>query len=185
MYLPSIEGKLTHQVFPLDIQRDAPYLIVAWNKGRDQASLSVAVYDKYDEIFEIDFLTEGFSGKEIPSMPNSAPPDTSTGIVWMLPRGSYYVVVTAMIHKPTPAKLNPTVDATYVATPPSNFKLPDIPIAPGVITSPQVPAESCVFLPNRRFAPINLEDGKPQFRLTQMKGTRELFGINVEYAGGH
>ena len=89
--------------------------------------------------------------------------------------------------KPTPAKLNPTVDATYeigVATSPSNFNLPDIPIAPGVITNPQVPAESCVFLPNRRFAPVNLEDGKPQFRLTQMKGTHELFGINVEHAGG-
>lgn len=189
VYLPSVEGKVTRQVFPLSIQRDAPYLIAAWNKGKDQATLSIAVYDKYEEKFEIDFLTEGFKGQAISSVPNSAPPDSSTGFVWKLVRGSYFVVITATVPeaKKTPRNPNPTVDVRYeigVATSPSNFSLPDIPLAPGVITNPQVPTESCVFLPNRRYAPINLEDGKPQFRLTQMKGTHELFGINVEHSGG-
>jgi hypothetical protein len=193
VYLPSSAGKTTRQVFPLDIQRTARYLIAAWNMGRDPATLSVAVYNKYEEKFEGNFLTNGFEGREIKSQAHATETQStnlSSDSVWSLDRGSYFVVVTAVVPKsatPTHTSPNPAIDAVYeigVATSPSDFKLPDIPIAPGVISDPQVPAESCVYLPKQRYAPIKLEDGKPQYRLTQIKGTHELFGINVSESGG-
>jgi hypothetical protein len=189
VYLPSIEGKVTHQVFPLEIQRDALYLIAAWNRGTDPATLTISVFPKYEEMSEIDFVSKGFNRKRLTPELNSSS-DPATGHMWKLRCGVYYVVVNVIVPylKPNPAHPSPAVQSSYeigVATSPSSFELPDIPIAPGVIKNLQVPADSCVYLVNRRYAPTNLEDGKPQFGLTQIKGTHELFGINVVNGGGY
>ena len=195
VYLPADAGKVTRQVFQLDIQREGPYLIAAWNKGRDNADLEIAVYKEYEEKFEHAFIISGFEGPQVdPGLqPMREIAALSTNVVYKLSRDTYYVVVTAVIPSlPAPPREKPgplptsAIDAVYeigVATDPTNFKMPDIPIASGVISNPQVPAESAVYLPKHRYAPINLEDGVPQTRLTKMKGSHELFGILVPTSG--
>jgi hypothetical protein len=194
VYLPSTGGRVTHQVFPINIQRQSRCLISAWNKGRDPVHLSIDVYDEYEEKYEGEFIAKGFEGRKRPPEPLAKGDEiqttkNSTNIVWDLPRGSYYVVVTAKIPEQAfqvPGFSDPAIDAVYeigIATSPQDFKIPDIPIASGIITNPQVPAESAVYLPKHRYAPMKLEPGIPQFRLTQIKGSHELFGIIVPTAG--
>ena len=201
VYLPSDAGKVTRQVFSVDIQRDGAYLIAAWNKGRDKADLEIAVYKEYEEKFEHTFIIEGFKGRKVePDLVTTAAEVAadalSTNLVYSLPRDTYYVVVTAVVpSSPSPPvpptkKIGPlptsAIDAVYeigIATNPMDFRIPDIPIASGIITNPQVPAESAVYLAKHRYAPVNLEDGVTQTRLTRMKGSHELFGILVPTSG--
>jgi len=192
-------GKVTRQVFSVDIQRDGTYLIAAWNKGRDKADLEVAVYKEYEEKYEGAFITKGFRGRKVDPTLVTTPVEVttdalSTNLVYSLPRDTYYVVVTAVVPSPLPPTTRkstgplPTsaIDAVYeigIATNPTDFKIPDIPIASGVISNPQVPAESAVYLAKHRYAPVNLEDGVTQTRLTRIKGSHELFGILVPTNG--
>jgi len=199
VYLPSIAGKVIRQVFSVDIQRDGGYLIAAWNKGRDKAVLEIAVYKEYEEKYEGAFITEGFKGRKVDPDLVTTPVEVaadalSTNVVYSLPRDTYYVVVTVVVPSPPLPKTRkstgslPTsaIDAVYeigIATNPTDFKIPDIPISSGVITNPQVPAESAVYLAKHRYAPVNLEDGVTQTRLTRIKGSHELFGILVPTNG--
>ena len=201
VYLPSEAGKKTRQVFQVDIQRDGAYLIAVWNKGRDKAVLEIAIYKDYEEKFEHTFIIDGFKGRKmapdlVTKLDEDAADVLSSNVVYSLPRDTYYVVVTAEVPShpippvPPPKETSPlltsAIDAVYeigIATNPTDFKIPDIPIASGVITNPQVPAESAVYLAKHRYAPVNLEDGVTQTRLTRMKGSHELFGILVPTSG--
>ncbi|KAF8153276.1 hypothetical protein B0H34DRAFT_99065 [Crassisporium funariophilum] len=132
-------------------------------------------------------MKDGFKGESVPMESDEDRTQAATSFVWSLQRGSYYVVASAIIlEDENDMTKRPAVDAVYeigVATSPV-FDLIAVPMAPGIIGDPQVPPESCVYIPSRRYAPIKLEEGVPQFRLTQMKGTHELFGINVSRSAG-
>ncbi|KAF8638949.1 hypothetical protein AX16_010423 [Volvariella volvacea WC 439] len=192
VHLPAEEGEITYQVFPLYIQRKAKYLVSAWNAGKHPADLKIMLYEGYEEQSEVDFVKNGFLG------PNKAPDEVkeigtegrhdSVNIVWTLPRGTYWVVVRAQIR---PVPLLPGQDIQPIE---SEYKIavateappgpPKVPIQPGVITNPQVPTESAVYIPVHRYAPVKLEEGVVQWRYTQIKGTHELFGINVKRESG-
>jgi len=151
------------------------------------------VHKKYQEKFEIHFLKDGFQGVEpFPPEADDVKLPRGKGLVWELPRGSYYVVVRAVVDEANnaispagerPPPQDPGVDAVYeigVATDISKFSFPDVPTTAGIIENPHVPNESCVYLPKHRYAPVQLKDGEAHWRFTQMKGAHELFGINVK-----
>lgn len=187
VHLPSTKNERTHQVFPLYIQRSNKYLVAAKNTGKDHVHLGIQIYPEYERMFEHTFIERGFQGESIEPEPDKDETNASTSGVWSLERGRYYVIVSAIVVKEGKTiKENTSISAKYeigVATS-LDFYMPDVPIQPGVIANPQVPQESCVYIANRRYAPIKLEVGQPQFRLTQMKGTHELFGINVYQSAG-
>ena len=98
VYLPSDAGKVTRQVFQVDIQRDGAYLIAAWNKGRDKADLDIAVYNEYEEKHEGEFISEGFRGRKMEADLVTTPVEVaadalSTNAVYSLPRDTYYVEI--------------------------------------------------------------------------------------------
>ncbi|KAF9473237.1 Di-copper centre-containing protein [Pholiota conissans] len=183
VHLPQTRNQRTHQVFPLRIQRAARYLVRAKNTGADYVDSDIRVYERYEEVFEHTFMRDGFSGQSIPPEPEKYETGTSKGAVWELQRGRYFIVVAALITGGNAAR---SVEASYeIGLAASvDFELPKIPTTPGVIDNPQVPPESCVYIAKQRYAPVKLEPGRPQFRLTRMKGTHELFGINLEKSPG-
>lgn len=187
VHLPSTQNERTYQIFPLYIQRSSRYLVAAKNTGKDHAHLGIQIYAEYERMFEHTFMEQGFQGESIEPEPDKDETNASTSCVWSLERGRYYVVVSAIVvEEGKVVQENPSISAKYeigVATS-LDFDMPNVPIQPGVIANPQVPQESCVYIANRRYAPIKLEAGRPQFRLTQMKGTHELFGINVYQSAG-
>ncbi|KAF4612866.1 hypothetical protein D9613_011198 [Agrocybe pediades] len=188
VHLPATMNEKTHQVFPLHIQREGRYLIAAKNTGVDHGHLAIKVYKNYEEMSELTFLEHGFHGDHIEPEPDRDETNASTSAVWMLLRGLYYVVVSAkVILEGTDGPTKATVEAMYEigAATSLDFHLPNIPVVPGVIANPQVPPESCVYIANHRYAPIKLEAERPQYRMTRMKGTHELFGINVSEGVGH
>ena len=178
VHLPST-GNATHQVFALDIQREAKYLISAKEAGTDDIDLNIQVYENYEEGSDHTFVQAGFAGESVPPESELYRTKIRTSTVWKLQRGRYFVVVSAIVKGARDGSL---IDAAYeigVACS-LDFKLPSVPTSLGVIADPQIPQESCVYVASRRYAPVKLEADKPQYRLTQMKGAHELFGVNVE-----
>jgi len=188
VHLPSTRNEQTHQVFPLQIQREGRYLVAAKNIGVDHGHLAIKLHKAYEEMFEQTFIKSGFQGDHIEPERDKDETNASTSAVWNLQRGLYYVVVSAkVISEDKVRPRNSMVEAMYEigAATSLAFTRSDIPIAPGVISDPQVPPESCVYIANRRYAPVKLEVGIPQFRLTRLKGTHELFGINISEGAGY
>lgn len=179
VHLPSTGNTTTRQVFSLEIQRTARYLVGAKEASADHVHLSIQMYENYEEGFEHIFVRAGFASESIPPDSDSYRTKSRICRVWKLQRGRYFVVVSAVVKE---VKDVTQIDAAYEIGVASSldFKLPAVPSALGVIADPQIPQESCVYVASRRYAPVKLEAGKPQYRLTQMKGTHELFGVNVE-----
>ena len=67
VHLPST-GNATHQVFALDIQREAKYLISAKAAGTDDIDLNIQVYENYEEGSEHTFVQAGFAGESVPAV---------------------------------------------------------------------------------------------------------------------
>ena len=209
VYLPASAGAITHQVFPVDIQRPCQYLVAARNAGRDTARLKIEVWEQYQELPEHEFISKGFKSglaklidPDDPEFDDSESDDASassrsdgsneensqrsTRLRYTLDRGTYYIVVRAENIAPDVPR-STSIDCIYevgIATNPHNFPWPEVPIAPGIIRHPQVPAESWVYLPQKFIDPVELEDGITHVRRTKIKGSHELFDIYVHEGPG-
>ena len=190
----------------MNIQRPCQYLVAARNTGRDTARLKIEVWDQYQEMFEQEFISKGFkSGEARPVEPddpefnddesdNESDDDGNTEdfrrsmrLCYTLDRGTYYIVVRAENTVPSDAPRTTVVDCMYevgIATDPASFHCPEVPVAPGIIKHPQVPADSWVYLPKKFIDFVELEDGITHVRRTRIKGSRELFNLYVHGGPG-
>lgn len=181
VHLPSTANQRTHQVFPLHIQRNGRYLVAVKNTGICHADLAIRIFPNYERVFEHTFMEDGFQGQGIERETKDEGKVPTSG-VWSLPRGRFFVVVSAIVAVESKiGQEGASIKAGYeigVATSPE-FNMPVVPTVAGFIDNPRIPQESCVYIANHRYPPVKLEPGRTQYRLSKMKGTHELFGINV------
>lgn len=198
VHLPSRLRDITHQVFLINIQREANYIVSAWDVGTHPTHVEISIYGRYEELWELEFVSQGFKGNSIEalnSVHSGEEPSDEEGQkgtkyepitkTYTLPRGTYYVVVKARLSNKR-NKHFPIINAAYAIAIATSAPPPpeEVPITPGVITDPQVPVESAAYIPKHRYAPTLLDPGETYWRTTQIKGTHELFGINVDKKGG-